>query len=112
VIKKVFFLIVIIALPTRICGKEIHIITNLHKQIHLLNLQVQKVMYTGNTYKVNQVIKIEFYKANLTSPRSVIDKFRTLIFRYDGGDATIRKCGHCCLELVVSASNLSFSNVS
>ncbi len=60
---------------------------------------------------MNKVIKIEFYKANLTSPRSTIAKFRNVIFRKDGGDAAIRKCGYCCLEFEVSASQLSFSNV-
>ncbi len=103
---------VIVALPKRISGKVIHFITNLHKQIHFQNLQVQKAIYTGNTYKINKVIKIEFYKANLTSPRSTIDKFRNVIFRLDGGDAKIRKFRHCCLEFEVSASQLSFSNVS
>ena len=67
-------------------------------------MQVQKAMFTGYTYKINKVIKNEFYKANLTSPRSIIDKFRHDIFREDRVDAKIPKFGHCGLEFEVSAS--------
>ncbi len=58
------------------------------------------------------MIKIAFDKANLTSPRSVIDKFRNVIYRLDGGDVKIRKVRHCCLQFEVSASQLPFSNGS
>jgi hypothetical protein len=103
---------VIDAFPKRISGKVIHFITDLHKQIHFLNLQVGKAIDLCNTYKIQKVIKSAFDKANFTSPRSRIDKFRNVIFWFQGSDVKIRKVRHCCLQFEVYASQLSFSNVA
>jgi hypothetical protein len=51
-------------------------------------------MYTGNTYKINKVIKIEFYKANLTSPRSIITEEEEEMIKQitqDKKDTTIQR---------------------